>query len=373
MPLSRKKIFFLLVIIFTAASPFIVGYALGYTFNFSKGALEKTGGIFIKSKIPRLSLFINGELEKETSFLSRGVLLTAVKPGNYLLRLEKKDYQPWSKTVNVEKGTVTELRNILLIPKKIAIATSTAEEKEFLQEKIERRKQKTEQTLSSGVKIRMEKNGDLVAHITPPVKLASQVHSFGILDNKIIFADKNGFLAWVEPQTKIIEIIGRPGFYLKDASFQFVKSPARETLIIDSAGGAFLLDDQISKITTIDGGLATAHFDEKGEKLLLVKKGEINILWRADHTLQPFQKKGAREEILKTSNSSIEEAQWFYGDNAHIIIKTPAGIFMTETDGRGGRNTIELFSEKIENIETDPQFPDALFIKRNGVWYKMEI
>ena len=370
---ARRKKIFLLIILFAAFSPILIIYSLGYTFDFAKGSWEKTGGIFLKSKIPRLSLFLNGKFEKETSFLSGGVLLTKIKPGNYLIRLEKKDYQPWSKTVYVEKGMVTELRNILPVPTKIIMATSTAEETEFLQKKIDLKKQNSLQTLSSEIKVSLEKNGDLLVKTDLPTKLTLQVHSFRILDDKIIFADKNGFLAWMEPQSKNVEIIGRPGFYLKDKPFQFLKSAQQEVLTIDSMGGAFLWDSQTNKIITIDGGLGTASFDEKGEKLLLVKKGSISILWRTDNILQPFQKKGIREEILQSSSIAIEEAKWFYGDSAHIIIKTRDGIFMTETDGRGGRNTIELFSGKTEKIETDSQTPNLLFIKRKGVWYKTEL
>src|SRR3989344_4285060 len=101
---ARRKKFFLLIILFAALSPILIIYSLGYTFDFAKGSWEKTGGIFLKSKIPRLSLFLNGKFEKETSFLSGGVLLTKIKPGNYLIRLEKKSQQPWAKNRICGKG-----------------------------------------------------------------------------------------------------------------------------------------------------------------------------------------------------------------------------------------------------------------------------
>lgn len=370
---TRRKFFLLLVLVFVIFSPLLIAYSLGYKINLSKGSLEKTGGIFIKSKTPRLSLFLNGVFTKETSLLGGGALLTKIKPGSYLLRLEKKEYQPWSKTVKVEEETVTELRGLLLFPEKITKATSTREEIELLEKNLQLEKDSPTKTLVSGIKVELNKKGELVAKETPPVLLSAKVHSFEVLNDKIIFVDKNGFLAWLDPPQKKIEVIGRPGFYLKEKSFKFIKSAREMIAIIDSMGGVFLLDDLTSAILTIDGGVKDVSFDEKGEKLLLVKENSLSILWLIDNNLQPFQKKMTREEILKSSNINMEEAKWFYGDNLHIIIRTRDGVFITELDGRGGRNTTELIAGRTDKIFTSFQNPTTIFFEKGKSWYKIEI
>lgn len=370
---TRRKLFLLLVLAFAAISPLLITYSLGYRINFSHGSLEKTGGIFIKSKTPRLSLFLNGVFTKETSLLSGGALLTKIKPDSYLLRLEKKGYQPWSKTVKVEEGTITELRGLLLFPEKITKATSTKEEIELLEQTLKREKDNPTKILVSGIKVELNKKGELVTKESPPFLLTSQVHSFEVMDDKIIFVDKNGFLAWLNPPEKKIEIIGRPGFYLKEKTFKFIKSERGMIAIIDSMGGVFLLDDATSTILTIDGGVKNISFDENGEKLLLVKENSLSILWLIDNNFQPFQKKGAKEEILKSSSINMEEAKWFYDDNLHIVIRTRDGIFITELDGRGGRNTTELISGRTDKIFTSPQIPAVIFFQKGKGWYKIEI
>ncbi len=370
---TRRKLFLLLVLIFVIFSPLLIIYSLGYKINFSSGSLEKTGGIFLKSKTSRLSLFLNGTFTKETSLLSGGALLTKIKPGNYLLRLEKKEYRPWSKTVKVEEETVTELRSILLFPEKIIQATSTREETEFLEKTLEAEKYNPSKTLASGIKVELNKKEELITKENSPALLSSKVHSFEVLSDKIIFVDKNGFLAWLDPQEKKIEVIGRPGFYLKEKHFKFIKSERGMIAILDSLNGVFLVDDATNTIVTIDGDVKDMAFDEKGEKLLLTKKNSVSVLWLIDNQLQPFQKKGAKEEILKYSSINIEEAKWFYADNLHIIIRTPDGIFITELDGRGGRNTTELVTRRTDKIFTSPQTPNIIFFKKGKNWYKIEI
>lgn len=369
---SRRKLFFFLVLVFAAISPLLIAYSVGYKINFSRGSFEKTGGVFIKSRTSRLSLFLNGTFTKETSLLGGGAILTDLKPNTYLLRIEKAGYQPWSKTVKVEGGTVTELRNLLLLPQKIVQATSTREETALLEKSLVAQRSNRIKNLSSGIKVELNKNGELVEKEPRLLVLTSQVHSFEIIDDKILFVDKNGFLARLDPQEKKIEIVGHPGFFLKEEPFKFIQSSLGTISMIDSMGGVFILDNSTNTILTIDGDVKDVSFDKKGEKLLLVKENSINILWLAGNPQQPFQKKGIKEEVLKTS-APLRGANWFYGDNAHIALRTTDGIFFIELDGRGGRNTFELIPGKTEELMTIPEIPETIFFKKGKSWHKIEI
>ena len=198
---SRRKLFFFLVLVFAAISPLLIAYSIGYKINFSRGSFEKTGGIFVKSKTPRLSLFINGVFVKETSLLGGGAILTDLKPGVDLLRIEKAGYQPWSKTVLVEKGVVTELRDVLLFPQKIIQATSTKEEAALLEKLAAPPKPEKSKTLSSGTNIELSQKGELSKKVgTAKTAIASNVYAFEVVDDTIIFIDKNGFLAWLDQE-----------------------------------------------------------------------------------------------------------------------------------------------------------------------------
>ena len=359
--------------VFAAISPLLIAYSIGYKINFSRGSFEKTGGIFVKSKTPRLSLFINGVFVKETSLLGGGAILTDLKPGVDLLRIEKAGYQPWSKTVLVEKGVVTELRDVLLFPQKIIQATSTKEEAALLEKLAAPPKPEKSKTLSSGTNIELSQKGELSKKVgTAKTAIASNVYAFEVVDDTIIFIDKNGFLAWLDQEKEKIEVVGRPGFYFKEGLFKFIASPKGTISIVDPLGGVFIFEKSANSISTADGNIKSLFFDEEGEKLLLVKENGINVFWMTNNHLQPFQKRGTKEEILKM-NSAIQSANWFYGDNAHIILRTADGIFSIELDGRGGRNTFELVSGKTDELITSPEIPDAIFFKKGKNWYKIKI
>lgn len=354
---ARRRLFYLLILAFIFTIPLLLVYSLGYTLNITKKAVMQTGGIFIKSQIPRLSIFLNAQFVKESSIFSGGALLTGVEPGTYLLRLEKEGYTAWSKAVTVDPAVVTEIRNVLLASKKPPIATSTAEEVLKLQEEIK--------VLDSQFSI--NRKGALVERTsTTTVVVAQDVHSFGAWDNTILFVNRSGFLSKIALATKTIEIIGRPGFFIEEGKpFTFIRSPAGDFAILDSSGGLFILSGM--ELRTITGGVLKAAFDNHGGKLMLVKDRDIGILWMKNHNYQPFQKAGMVEHII-TVPSSIKDTAWFYKDSAHIVLNTKEGIFMTETDGRGGRNTVELYPERADEIRTFVGMPDAIFFKKGKTW-----
>lgn len=357
---SRRKIFYALVVVFILVSPILIAYALGYTFDLNRGSVDKVGGIFVKARDYNISVFVNNSFVKETSLVSNGALITGLEPGVYLLRLEKPGFQSWSKTVKVEAGLVTEMRQVILVTNPLRISTSTPAEISFIA--------KSSARPQSNFKV--NKDGDLLERSSGR-KVASNVKSFGVIDSQPFFVDKNGFLAKFDAKTNAIETLGRPGFFIGEEDFEFIGSPTKkEVAVLDSQRGLYLWDGE-SNITTFGGGVSGVYFDEGGEKLLILKEDEIAVLWLKDNARQPFQKKGAREKVLQYEN--ILDARWFFGDNAHVIVQTKDGIFLTELDGREGRNTVELVSGITDRLFTSPEYPDTIFYTRKKDTKKIEL
>lgn len=360
---ARRGLLYILIFAFLIAAPLLLAYSLGYTLNLTQRAVMQTGGIFIKSRTPRLSIFLNAQLVKETSIFSGGALLSGVEPGTYLLRLEKAGHTPWSKAVMVEPLVVTEIRNILLAQNPTPVATSSDEEILELKKKSE----------APDPKFVLDKKGDLVERTsTTTVTIAHDVHSFRAFDDLIVFVNRNGFLSKMARDTRTIEIIGRPGFFIEGGKpLEFIRSPIPDFAILDSSGGLFILESS-GLLRAVTGGVLKAAFDSYGEKLMLVKDREVDLIWMKDHNYQPLQKAGTVEHII-TVPSSIKDAAWFYRDNAHIVISTKEGIFMTETDGRGGRNTLELYPERADEIRTYTAAPDVIFFLKGKTWFTVKI
>lgn len=345
-------------------SPLLVAYSLGYRFDFSSGAVEQTGGIFVKSRTPRISIFLNGTFMKETSFLSGGMVLPEISPGAYLLRLEKQGYRPWTKTVKVDAAFVTELRNIFLVPNPVTVATATPQEISLA----------TEDSGAPAPKqdIRLDAKHNLLQRTaTTSIVLAANVYAFELVGDRIIFIDRNGFLAEFNLNQKTIKVASRPGFFLGGpGTAAFLASPRGDIAILDAGGGVFSLDAE-GKFEILGGGAKKSYFDAAGEKLLIVREQNLEVIWRSDNPHQPFQKKGARDLVFDTK-SEILDARWLYLENAHIVIQTREGIFLTELDGRGGRNLIELTPWKTDEIATTPESPKTVFYRKGKVWYKIE-
>lgn len=357
---SRRLLFYVLVFLFTVLVPILIAYSFGLRLNFDKGVLESTGGIFVKSKTPHLSLFLNNNFVKKTSLFPGGALLPEIAPGAYLMRIEKEGYHPWSKVVKVEPALVTELRNIILISEPLSISTTTKPDTRASNE-----------SAGKSAFSKDKKNNLRQKTATSSEIVATNILTFHVADDSVLFIDKNGFLAELDPSSRNISTIGRPGFFLDKEPVRFFRSPRGDTLILDSAGGAFLLDTS-KNLSPVSGGVKNVAFDQNGDKALLRKENEIDVLWLADNRYQPFEKRGALETIIKVETST-DDAGWFYGDNAHIILRTADGVFLTELDGRGGRNTVEIVSWKTDEILTSPEIPYTMFFRKGKVWQKIEL
>ena len=218
---------------------------------------------------------------------------------------------------------------------------------------------------------RDEKKNLVMGTATATRIIAAAVHSYAQFPDRILFVNQNGFLAEYEYATGEIATIQRPGFFISDQQFQFIPSLTGEIAILDSAGGVFMLTPA-NNLEIFQGQANTVSFDAAGQKLLVVKPQTIEVIWREANRIQPFQKKGTREEIFH-SNQPILDAHWFFEDNAHIALRTKDEILLVELDGRGGRNSVPLVSEKTDELITLPDLPNTIFFRIEKRWYKIEL
>lgn len=357
---TRTLLFYFFILLFIIIAPVLTAFSLGYIVNFKTAAIEKTGGIFVKSRLARLSIFLDGAFQKETSLLSGGALLTELAPRAYLLRLEKEGYQPWFKTTTLEESMVTEFRSVILVPHAELVVRATSTKEEILRAM---ELNAPPQTLSLDKKnSAVDERGNVII---------TNVRAFFTLQDTLYLIDQNGFLARRRGTSETIDILGRPGFFLAKGLFEFIPSPQNDLAILDPSGGLFLLSSERT-LSVVGGGVKKILFDKNGEKMLVVKENELFIRWIKNNPYQPFQKADSEELILRL-DAPILDAAWFYDTSAHIVVRTAAGIFFMETDGRGGRNTHELVSGKTDELATSPLYPKIIFYRKNKTWMKIEL
>lgn len=112
----RKVFFWLLITSFCVITPLIVGYALGYRYNFSRGIFIYAGSITLKTNPEEVSIEINGisDSSQKTNYLNGAYTIDGLKPGEYTIRVFRDGFQDWKKTVTVQSGVSTEFWNVLL-------------------------------------------------------------------------------------------------------------------------------------------------------------------------------------------------------------------------------------------------------------------
>ncbi|MBI4137684.1 MAG: hypothetical protein HY472_00345 [Candidatus Sungbacteria bacterium] len=371
---KRRILFYSLVMLFVIVSPILISVSFGYTVNFAERRIEETGGVFIKSVLPRLTVRVDGAIVKETSLISGNALITGVEPGARTVTIEKSGSVPWSRRVTIEPGIVTDFRTVLLVPEHPVIATSTPEEQarvSALRKKAGTPEAPLPAAASSALFIR-DKAGRLIDRTGTTTRIvAGRVNSFFPAPSGVFFVDENGFLAHYDARSTGITTLGRPGFYLSKKPVRFMLSASGELALIDPSGGLFLLNDE-EELRPISADVRDAIFDASGQKLLIVKERSLEILWRDANQYQPFQKKGAREDVLAFP-SPILSADWFYGDNAHVAIRTSGGAILTDIDARGGRYRAKLIQGKTDDFFTIPEIPRTIFFTKNKTLLKIEL
>lgn len=124
--IQRRLLFYGLAILFLILTPFVLAYSFGYSFDSKTQSLIPTGGIFIKTNQTGIKVFLNGREEKETSFLGAGALLPTLATGAYRITIEKDGFRPWEERISVKAGTVSEHRNIFLIPEKVPLTATSS-------------------------------------------------------------------------------------------------------------------------------------------------------------------------------------------------------------------------------------------------------
>ncbi len=110
---TRRLIYSVFMLIFLIAAPILILYAAGYRYSFKKNKFQKTGAIFAETEPKGAAIFIEDEKYQDKTTAQINNLLS----GEYLIRLEKDDYYPWQKKLNIEPEKVTFIKKLVLFKK----------------------------------------------------------------------------------------------------------------------------------------------------------------------------------------------------------------------------------------------------------------
>lgn len=114
---NRRIIFASFAILFLVVAPLIVFYSMGWRFSWEEKRFIRPGMFYCKTAPRATRVFLDNKKSEKTDVLFGSLLMENISPGNHTFTIEKKDYHPWKKTLEIRKGKVTEAKNIVLIPK----------------------------------------------------------------------------------------------------------------------------------------------------------------------------------------------------------------------------------------------------------------
>jgi len=107
----RHAIFVFFIIAFITSVPLVIGYSMGYRYNFKKQEIQFVGALFIDTNISSAQVKLNGEpIEK-----SLPLKMVDLLPNSYDINITAAGYHSWQKTLPVHERQTTFAQEVYLL------------------------------------------------------------------------------------------------------------------------------------------------------------------------------------------------------------------------------------------------------------------
>ncbi|HRY52602.1 MAG TPA: PEGA domain-containing protein [Candidatus Portnoybacteria bacterium] len=338
--LTRRLLFYSLVLIFILATPPTILYATGYSFDWQKKAITATGGFYLKSLPEEATILIDGQNKKTTPRLVSRLL-----PKSYSVEIAKEGFHSWQKELTIEPKLVTEARNIILFPNTL------------LPEKI-----------SDNV------TSTIPEWLTPSAEKQSYLQAQNIASSSAAWLNKGPDIFYLDKTSLILYRQDFGGFIkeqlakepLPKNTYKLSASNNNRFLALDSNGSLFLLNQSNGIFEQVFSQVKEAQFSSDNKKILIQTNNEVWILYIEDFLLQPYKKTGDKELVARFSQP-ISQAI-FYPDNEHVAFVIGNQIKITELDDRSQRNTVDFISAANPKIYFDGTNSSFYYLAQKELW-----
>ena len=114
---SRTILFLILGAVFAVGVPAVILYSQGYRFDWQERWFSQVGAFYFSINPTRAEVFINDRFIGRTTHILGTTLTESFLPDTYLVRVQKEEYHPWEKRLQIFPKQVTEAKHIILVPK----------------------------------------------------------------------------------------------------------------------------------------------------------------------------------------------------------------------------------------------------------------
>jgi len=307
------------ILFFVVATPSILFYAWGYSFDWQNKKLVLTGGFYLKSLPKKAKVYLNDKLkEKETPAFIKRLL-----PKEYQVKITKQGFHPWQKKLRVESKLVTEARNILLIPLNPEI--------EIVNEKLP-----VDFSLKEFL---VQEESDTIFYIQEPSYILYKT-------------DRNS------SYQEQISLAPLPAEY----QYQIFVSPNEKIAVLNEKRQLYFLNPETRSFELLEENVQEVQFANDNKKLLYSTPTEIWVYYLEDILIQP-NKKAREKELITRLSQKIETAFWYPETNEHIVFTVSQTVKIIELDDRDYRNTHDLFNFEVSQIAYSPTDKKLYFVK----------
>lgn len=345
---TRRIIYISLIIFFLIATPCVLLYSQGYSYDWQKNKLVATGGFYLKSYPTGAKIFINDKQDNKTPRL-----ISRLLPKDYKIKVVKDGFYPWQKNLKIESRLVIEARNILLVPEKPKV--KIVEEKLFSD--------------FSFKSFSLEENElKKIQQANSTIKNVLKSDSSAFVNDKIFYLEPGSYLLYSSDITgadkQQISLSPLPADVYK-----ILAAPNQQSFAALSTNGRlYLLDPENGVFDLVEIGVKNASISPDSKKLLYYNETEIWVKYLEKILIQPYHEAGEKELITRFSEK-ISSAIWYPEDNEHIIFIVGNTIKITELDGRDQRNTYDFLATRNAFIPSSWSNPQLYYNTEKELLY----
>lgn len=336
---TRLTILVLCILCFFIAAPIIVGYSLGYRFDFEKMKIVATGGIYVRTFPVADLITIDSKTSQKPGMFANSIFSQSLLPKNHTIFIKKEGYYDYLKTLPVLEKQVTKLENVTLFKKNILFEILPEKTKSpFLPQS------QTEKFIiknSSLYYSNAQENTALTAS-QKAAPLIKNILAFATSGNNIIWLGTDGFLRQFSQANLPIKTTDTPiklnldALKINKAGTYEIKTRG-SNIFLNNNGPLLILDNQ--GFSNIADQADNFEISPDGYNLVFLSKNKINLYSiSADPSREYLSaKKGVS---LYQLSGTIENLLWL--NNDYIILVDGGKIIISEIDYRGNINTITL-------------------------------
>lgn len=131
---TRRRIFYVFLLLFVVISVVVVLYAEGWRLNPITLDAEKAGGIYVRSFPDNAQITLDGKaIKNQSTFLSRGTFISGLFPKTYTVQLKEAGYDSWSENAQVTPSLVAEMKYAVLVPQTATNVATSEDVKDFFE------------------------------------------------------------------------------------------------------------------------------------------------------------------------------------------------------------------------------------------------